>query len=104
MDASILAIKLNELAVAHGDGLLSNEEYRTLRQGLFDSLNEKDVEVPSDATIRGVPGLYHHVQGGTGSALESQGRQSLSASRDGHGTSSNGPRSESGDLLHDFFL
>ncbi len=53
-NASTLAERLNELAVAHGDGLLTDEEYRTLRAGLFDGLNGQDVAVPTDRGIAGV--------------------------------------------------
>jgi hypothetical protein len=34
-----LAIRLEELATANHDGLLDDDEYRTLRKGLFDQIN-----------------------------------------------------------------
>lgn len=36
LSSGALATKLNELAVSHADGLLSDEEYRLLRQDLFE--------------------------------------------------------------------
>ncbi|KAH9445217.1 hypothetical protein MJO28_011242 [Puccinia striiformis f. sp. tritici] len=51
-----LAIRLEELATANNDGLLDDDEYRTLRQGLFDQVNASNqvpvlVERPSNLTL-----------------------------------------------------
>ncbi|KAJ3556499.1 hypothetical protein NP233_g11963 [Leucocoprinus birnbaumii] len=45
-----LAQRLNELAVAHADGLLNDDEYRILRQNLFERFASAS-EVPSEAPI-----------------------------------------------------
>ncbi|PWN52990.1 hypothetical protein IE53DRAFT_409017 [Violaceomyces palustris] len=50
-----LATRLNELAVANGDGLLSDEEYRLLRKGVFDEMMQRDggaaMEIPKEPTF-----------------------------------------------------
>ncbi|KDN51368.1 hypothetical protein K437DRAFT_56700 [Tilletiaria anomala UBC 951] len=71
LDGTSLATKLNELAVAYGDGLLSSEEYRTLRQGLFASMRAKELEVPIDHTIHGVPAVFAQPKSPTEVATES---------------------------------
>lgn len=49
-----LADELNELGVAFGEGLLGDEEYRILRQGVFDRMmSQGAMEVPKEATLRG---------------------------------------------------
>lgn len=48
-----LAEQLNELAVANGDGLLSDEEYRLLRTSLFERLEKGEKEVPTESAIKG---------------------------------------------------
>lgn len=47
-----LASELNELAVAHKEGLLGEEEYRMLRQSVFDKLSGRgDMEVPREGRL-----------------------------------------------------
>ncbi|CAO1613113.1 unnamed protein product [Parajaminaea phylloscopi] len=43
-----LAAKLSELAVSHADGLLSDEEYRLLRQNLFEQMSGNAAEAHAD--------------------------------------------------------
>ncbi|POW01146.1 hypothetical protein PSTT_12653 [Puccinia striiformis] len=47
-----LAIRLEELATANNDGLLDDDEYRTLRQGLFDQVN---AQIKSQYSSNGHP-------------------------------------------------
>lgn len=42
MSSAELAARLNELAVANADGLLTDDEYRTLRQAVFDQMIKTD--------------------------------------------------------------
>ncbi|GAC95788.1 hypothetical protein PHSY_003364 [Pseudozyma hubeiensis SY62] len=52
MTSSELAQRLNELAVANADGLLSEDEYRTLRQAVFDKMMMTDKQalaIPTDS-------------------------------------------------------
>lgn len=51
-----LAQRLNELAVANGDGLLNNEEYRILRQNIFERLAQGETELPQESPIGRIPG------------------------------------------------
>ncbi|PWZ00400.1 hypothetical protein BCV70DRAFT_160104 [Testicularia cyperi] len=56
MDSGELASKLNELAVANADGLLSDEEYRVLRQAVFDrmlALDKGAMQVPTTTNLAG---------------------------------------------------
>ncbi|KAK0544126.1 hypothetical protein OC846_006177 [Tilletia horrida] len=49
-----LAVQLNELAVAFADGLLDPDEYRILRQGIFDRMSaDPGMAVPSTTAIKG---------------------------------------------------
>lgn len=48
-----LANELNDLAVAFEEGLLGDDEYRLLRQGVFDKMMKTgDMELPKERTIR----------------------------------------------------
>ena len=92
LNGAALAERLNELAVAHGDGLLSTEEYRTLRQGLFDSMRSRELELPIDRTIHGVPASF--------AAAVAQGSPPLtSASEGGHGSLSHARQSSSESII-----
>ena len=56
MTSEDLAAKLSELAVANGDGLLSDDEYRTLRQGLFEKMMQASggaMQVPHEPNLGG---------------------------------------------------
>ncbi|PWN45487.1 hypothetical protein IE81DRAFT_344791 [Ceraceosorus guamensis] len=46
-----LAQQLNELAIAHGDGLLGEEEYRKLRAAVFSESGVGNQEVPREARL-----------------------------------------------------
>ncbi|KAJ9474474.1 hypothetical protein PHBOTO_004951 [Pseudozyma hubeiensis] len=51
MTSAELAQRLNELAVANVDGLLSEDEYRTLRQAVFDKMmmtDKRALAIPTD--------------------------------------------------------
>lgn len=49
-----LASELNELAVAHKEGLLGEDEYRMLRQNVFDKLSGRgDMEMPREGRLGG---------------------------------------------------
>lgn len=53
--SAALASELNDLAVAHDEGLLGEEEYRLLRQGAFDRLMKNGaMELPQEGAIRGL--------------------------------------------------
>ncbi|EPQ27823.1 uncharacterized protein PFL1_04568 [Pseudozyma flocculosa PF-1] len=57
MTSEELANKLNELAVSNADGLLSDDEYRTLRAGLFEKmmqLNQESMQVPQEPNVGGL--------------------------------------------------
>lgn len=51
--ADSLADQLNSLGVAFGEGLLSEDEYRLLRQGVFEKMSSHGaMDVPKEATVR----------------------------------------------------
>ncbi|GAK66188.1 uncharacterized protein PAN0_012c4410 [Moesziomyces antarcticus] len=65
MSSADLAGRLDELAVANADGLLTDDEYRTLRQAVFDRMLQADkhlMSAPSDRDLSG-SGLPDHVLG-----------------------------------------
>jgi len=77
MSSAELAARLNELAVANADGLLTDDEYRTLRQAVFDQMIKTDentmaASAASSPNGLGVPG---HARAGdaapAGSAMHS---------------------------------
>ncbi|SOV01516.1 uncharacterized protein UDID_06752 [Ustilago sp. UG-2017a] len=59
-----LASRLNELAVANADGLLSDDEYRTLRQAVFDCMlhTEKHSMAPPSPNSLPGPSMPRHVR------------------------------------------
>ncbi|SPO29587.1 uncharacterized protein UTRI_05409 [Ustilago trichophora] len=64
MTSTELAARLNELAVANADGLLTDDEYRTLRQAVFDRMMQADnqsMTAPTAADLTG-HGLPQHVR------------------------------------------
>lgn len=57
MTSAELATRLNELAVANADSLLSDDEYRTLRQAVFDQMLRADkhsMAAPTDTGLTGI--------------------------------------------------
>lgn len=57
MTSTQLAARLNELAVANADGLLTEDEYRTLRQAVFDQMLTTDSQamaIPTDHARAGL--------------------------------------------------
>lgn len=51
-----LASELNELAVAHTEGLLGEDEYRMLRQNVFEKMMEKgEMEMPREGRVQDIP-------------------------------------------------
>ncbi|KAE8266383.1 hypothetical protein A4X09_0g5967 [Tilletia walkeri] len=60
-----LAAQLNELAVAFADGLLDPDEYRILRQGIFDRMSaDPDMAVPEITAIKGMASSRVSIDGG----------------------------------------
>jgi len=58
-----LASELNDLAVAYGEGLLGEDEYRLLRQNVFDKMMGRgEMEVPREGRVQGsaVPSNGQH--------------------------------------------
>lgn len=55
-DSRDLAVQLNELAISHADGLLTDEEYRMLRQGLFEQQMSSGASGPGDSPSHGLDG------------------------------------------------
>lgn len=49
LDRETLATRLNELALANADGLLGDDEYRILRQTMFEQMASAS-STPSEAT------------------------------------------------------
>ncbi|TKY88637.1 hypothetical protein EX895_002268 [Sporisorium graminicola] len=57
MTSAELASRLNELAVANADDLLTDNEYRTLRQAVFDQMLRADKQSMAAPTDRGLTGI-----------------------------------------------
>ncbi|CAD6892965.1 unnamed protein product [Tilletia controversa] len=69
-----LAAQLNELAVAFADGLLDPDEYRILRQGIFDRMSSDLVmAVPETTAIKGMAGSRVSIDGAGGGGAGGQG-------------------------------
>ncbi|KAK0536591.1 hypothetical protein OC834_001113 [Tilletia horrida] len=65
-----LAAQLNELAVAFADGLLDPDEYRILRQGIFDRMSAQDeIGEPEAPAIKGMPGSRISIDAGAPPSL-----------------------------------
>lgn len=56
MTSTELAARLNELAVANADGLVIDDEYRTLRQAVFDRMMQADNQSMTAPTPNGLTG------------------------------------------------
>ncbi|CBQ69130.1 conserved hypothetical protein [Sporisorium reilianum SRZ2] len=57
MTSAQLASRLNELAVANADGLLTDDEYRTLRQAVFHQMlraDQQSMAAPTDTGLTGI--------------------------------------------------
>jgi hypothetical protein len=58
-----LASELNDLAVAHKEGLLGDDEYRMLRQGVFDRMAGRgEMELPRENRLQGMSKQSDRVQ------------------------------------------
>lgn len=74
MTSEELAMRLNELAVANADGLLTDDEYRTLRQAVFDRMMQAGnmhMATPTDGAFKGF-GLPARVRGPDPAAADGQ--------------------------------
>ncbi|SNX83895.1 uncharacterized protein MEPE_02603 [Melanopsichium pennsylvanicum] len=83
MSPEELGARLSELAVANADGLLSDDEYRTLRQAVFDCMMQGDKESMTALTAAGLTGsgLLRHVRSPDVLAAESALGRSASTDR-----------------------
>lgn len=74
MTSAELAARLNELAVANADGLLTDDEYRTLRQAVFDRMLHADKQSMAAPTAGGLSGygLPAHVHSRKGAVESSE--------------------------------